>query len=56
MKASLATTGNQKDMRLAFGVHHNRPAPAPAKVLRQEHEALGFIGKAIGLYANREAA
>lgn len=40
MKASLATTGNQKDMRLAFGVHHNRPAPAPAKVLRQvESEA-----------------
>lgn len=40
MKASLATTGNQKDLRLAFGVQHNRPAPAPAKVLRQvESEA-----------------
>ena len=40
MKASLASTGNQKDLRLAFGVQHNRPAPAPAKVLRQvESEA-----------------
>ena len=34
MKASLATTGNQSPLRLAFGVH-NRPSPAPAKVLRQ---------------------
>src|SRR3546814_14613323 len=40
MKATLATTGNQNPLRLAFGMQHNRPAPAPAKVLRQvESEA-----------------
>jgi hypothetical protein len=38
----MATDGNQKSLRLAFGVH-NAPKPAPAHVLRMcesEHQAL----------------
>jgi hypothetical protein len=30
----MATDGNQKELRLAFGVHHG-PTDAPAKIVRQ---------------------
>lgn len=43
-------TGNQNSLRLAFGVH-NRPANAPAKVLRQvesEAQALAISIRAGG--------
>lgn len=57
----MATTGNQKELRLAWGVH-NAPVDAPAKVVRQvESEAqalavsiaagshkLAYIGACIG--------
>jgi hypothetical protein len=58
----MATTGKQNTLRLAFGVSHNNPKPAPAKVLRQVECAaqalaisiragnhkLAYVGQCIG--------